>query len=226
MTKYCKMKSECKRDCTMGTCHERRRSLWVKHATQTRRLCVKCNSPQQQVSFSGILSFSPICFVATLFFFQWKFLRLCCLTKLFHSRDHSAVTQETTGSQNGSYGHSKWIKISDILVLIAKCRSHFPMTLVQLHAHGKHVYRWSDNSKTKNKWKTFPTKLLPFQVAQLTIVKKRSHNRVICSHWAWKHVALNTVNATNVSKISIKRLIQFHVFKHWTADVKKKHQSH
>ena len=65
------------------------------------------------MSFSGIL-FVFCCYFG---FVQWKYLRLGCLTKLFHSRNHSTVTQETAGSQNGSYGHSRWIKISGILVL-------------------------------------------------------------------------------------------------------------
>ena len=46
-----------------------------------------------------------------------KYLWLCCLTKLFHSHNHSAATQETAGSQNGSFGHSRWIKIQAILLL-------------------------------------------------------------------------------------------------------------
>jgi len=29
-------------------------------------------------------------------------------------------------------------------------------------AHEKHIYCWNGNSKTKNKWKTFATTLLPF----------------------------------------------------------------
>jgi len=36
------------------------------------------------------------------------------------------------------------------------------MKHVQLHAHKKHIYCWSGNSKTKNNWKTFIMILLPF----------------------------------------------------------------
>jgi len=46
MTKYRQMKSECKKNCTVGTCHECSRSLCGKCTTTTRHLCVKCNSPQ------------------------------------------------------------------------------------------------------------------------------------------------------------------------------------
>jgi len=38
----------------------------------------------------------------------------------------------------------------------------FLMKLVQLHAHGTHIYCWSDNSKTKNKWNALAMRLLPF----------------------------------------------------------------
>jgi len=52
--------------------------------------------------------------------------------------------------------------------------------------------------------------------------EKRSHNRMIDSHWALKHIDLNTFNATYEGRFSTKCLMPFHIFRHWIADVKKK----
>ena len=46
MTKYCQMKSECKKNHTVGTCHECRKSLCGKCTAKTVRLCVKCSYSQ------------------------------------------------------------------------------------------------------------------------------------------------------------------------------------
>jgi len=38
----------------------------------------------------------------------------------------------------------------------------FPNEAFVVHVHGKHIYCWSDKSKTKNNRKAFSTILLPF----------------------------------------------------------------
>ena len=47
---------------------------------------------------------------------------MSCLTKIFYSHNHSNVTQEMAGSQNDSFGHSRYIKIPGILVLNSELR--------------------------------------------------------------------------------------------------------
>ena len=46
MTKYCKMKGECKKNRTLGTCHECSKSLCRKCTAETVRLSVKCSFSQ------------------------------------------------------------------------------------------------------------------------------------------------------------------------------------
>ena len=46
MTKYCQVKSECKKNRTVGTCHECSKSLCGKCTAKTVRLCVKCSFSQ------------------------------------------------------------------------------------------------------------------------------------------------------------------------------------
>ena len=46
MTNYCQVKGECKKNRTVGTCHECTKSLCGKCTGKTARLCVKC-SPSQ-----------------------------------------------------------------------------------------------------------------------------------------------------------------------------------
>ena len=46
MTKYCQVKGECKKNRTVGTCHECSKSLCGKCTAKTVRLCVKCRSSQ------------------------------------------------------------------------------------------------------------------------------------------------------------------------------------
>ena len=46
MTKYCQAKGECKKNRTLGTCHECSNSLCKKCTAKTMRLCVKCCSSQ------------------------------------------------------------------------------------------------------------------------------------------------------------------------------------
>ena len=57
--------------------------------------------------------------------------------------------------------------------------------------------------------------------------KKWSYSRMIDLHWALKHIALK-IHLTSLIKVDFQSSLQipFHIFRHWIADVKKKHQSH
>jgi len=57
--------------------------------------------------------------------------------------------------------------------------------------------------------------------------KKRSYNRVIETHYGPKAYCPK-IHLTSLIKVDFQSRLQilFHVFRHWTADVKKKHQSH
>ena len=46
MTKYCQVKGECKKNCTVGICHKCSKSLCRKCTAKTVRLCVKRSSSQ------------------------------------------------------------------------------------------------------------------------------------------------------------------------------------
>ena len=101
MTKYWQVASKCKTNCTVGTSHEGSKSLLGKCTATSRRLCVfvKCISAQSHVSFFRILgNFCPFHFavrgVVVNKITSRKLSHLCCLTKLFYSRGHSANEQE------------------------------------------------------------------------------------------------------------------------------------
>jgi len=62
------------------------------------------------------------------------------------------------------------------------------MKPMQLHAHVEHIHCWNDNWKKQTKGISYD--IDPVSGSSAGSREKRSHNRMIDSHWAWKHIAL------------------------------------